>query len=138
MAVHKKRKKLKLGFLPAIFSGVISGLFTCVVLILLISTVFSQSQTTPNKFFYYFMLLCPIIGSFFSGYVSAYVLKEKGMILGLISSFLMFVFIFFVGLIFSGENLSIITFIRFVSMLISGAVGGIISVNKKKKNKIYL
>ena len=120
-------------YLKPIGIGILSGLSTCSLLLIFIAFIFTKSSNPPHSVVDPMMLIVTGIGAFAGGYFSSRMSKEKGMMYGMICAFTMFVFIFIAGLISVRESITMTTLIRFILMLICGAVGGIIGVNKRMK-----
>lgn len=115
--------------------GVLCGVTVCSVLLILLAVVFTKSSSPPHNLIDPIMLICCGLGAFTGGYFSARISKEKGALYGVASGFLMFIFIFISGLISVRGSLTKLTLVRFVTMLTSGMLGGIVGVNRRTKRK---
>ena len=57
--------------------------------------------------------------------------------MGLLTALAMFAVIFMVGLSMSVEPVSMLSLTKLIAMLCAGAIGGVVSVNKKQRVKKY-
>ena len=81
-------------------------------------------------------IISMIIGAFAGGFVSAKVLKEKGLIIGAINGLLFFFIMTLISFIVSREPMSSISLIKILSFTIASMLGGIFGVNIKHKRSI--
>lgn len=112
--------------------GVLSGCLLWVVLLL----VFSGVMATGSLSFSLLdtlMIVTLAAGAFFGGYVSARILRENGLLWGLLSGGSMFLLVLLCGVILSGAEFSWLLPVKLSAMLLTGALGGIIGVNQQVK-----
>lgn len=76
------------------------------------------------------------IGCFFGGFIYSKLRAQKGLICGFTIAIIYFVLITIISLILSAKNISVLTLIHLIIMLLSGGIGGILGVNLNKKIKI--
>ena len=81
-------------------------------------------------------IISMINGAFAGGFVSAKVLKEKGLIIGAINGLLFFFIMTLISFIVSREPMSSISLIKILSFTIASMLGGIFGVNIKHKRSI--
>ncbi len=112
--------------------GVAIGITLCVAMLFALAFIFLKSSRSPGSLVEPIMLMSAGIGAFGGGYFAARVSKEKGLIYGSLSSFVMFAFIFVAGLVSVRRPLSMITLVRLFIMLFSGSLGGVIGANKRR------
>ncbi len=74
------------------------------------------------------------IGTFGGGYITARINKSMGMAVGAVCGVGVFLIVLAVGAIL-GSELGIVTLVRAGTAVISGALGGVLGVNKRKKRK---
>ena len=74
------------------------------------------------------------IGTFGGGYITARINKSMGMAVGAVCGAGVFLIVLAVGAIL-GSELGIVTLVRAGTAVISGALGGVLGVNKRKKRK---
>ena len=75
--------------------------------------------------------------AFAGSYTAVRIYKEKGLIVGIITSLLIFIIIFITGLLNCTDNVSVMSLTKLIAVLCAGALGGIVSVNKKKRIRRY-
>ena len=109
-----------------IFCGATSG----TALLFLIAFLITKSGIIPHNFTQTLMIVLAGIAAFVGGYVSGKVSREKGMFYGMICGFVMFMLFFLGGFIVARNSVTMMTVIRFLTMVLSGSIGGIIGVNK--------
>lgn len=115
--------------------GVISGLFSIFVAMLLLAFVLTKSNLSESVS----MTLATIIiaiGTFFSGLVSAKLFKRRGLFIGLISGLLTFMLLVIISLASTDTSISVLLLIRLAVVAVSSALGGIFGVNSVNKRKI--
>lgn len=117
----------------SVLIGSLTGILICVFLLILCAFMFTKSNNLPYVMVQPMTIAIAGIGAFAGGYCSARVSMERGMMCGMMCGFIMFVAMFIAGLISVRESLTMITVIRFTLMLLTGAIGGIVGVNKRKK-----
>ena len=119
----------------AVIWGTVIGAVVCMIILLLISFIFVKMQSVPEAAITPVAIVIVCIGAFVGGYFSARIKKNMGMAVGAITAMLMFVILLLIGTACFGDNLGIVSLLRMAVMLISGAIGGILGVNKRKRRK---
>ncbi|MEE0264765.1 MAG: TIGR04086 family membrane protein [Acutalibacteraceae bacterium] len=127
-----KRKAFK-----ALLAGTLSGLLLCSLLIFLLSFILVKIQKIPYDAIYILLQVIGAFSAFTGAYITVRIYKAYGMMLGLITGFALFFIVFVVGVATCVETPSVLTVTKLVAMLCAGAMGGIISVNKKKSIRKY-
>ena len=125
-----------LAAIRAVVIGTFSGAVMCAVLLALCSLAFVSSENVPHGFLQPFIITISVLSSFFAGYVTARLLKQRGLIVGMVSGLLLFLLFFLSGLVLS-QNHSVTSeaAVRFLIMLISGGIGGLLAVSRKSRRK---
>lgn len=90
---------------------------------------FSQNVISPM------MLALSVLGALTAGFVTAKVSHKRGLAYGAVSGLLLFILYLVAGLIASKEPVSVTAVMRMIVMILSGAIGGLLGVNKKSKVK---
>lgn len=119
--------------IKAILLGTVIGVLLFFILIALFSFIFLKAGSLPYDFVTIITLIIGSIGAFFSGYFSVKILKEKGLIYGCITGFILFFVIYIIGSIAFQEVASIKTLLRCLVMVLAGSIGGVIVVNKRNR-----
>lgn len=122
-------------YIKPIALGTFLGIISCGLLLTLLAIIFTKSSSPPHYLVEPIIIILSGLSALIGGYSSAKISGKSGMAYGIICSFIMFIFIFIAGLILVREPLTMLTLIRLLSMLTCGSIGGIIGVNKRKKNR---
>jgi len=75
------------------------------------------------------------IGSFVSGFVYARLVRNKGLICGVVSGILMFGVYYIAGLLLGAAAFSVLVLVRLVLVVLFACSGGIVGVNTALKRK---
>ncbi|MBQ7522634.1 MAG: TIGR04086 family membrane protein [Clostridia bacterium] len=121
----------------AVAIGVISGIIFCSLGMLISAWSLVKVGQLPLNVAYILMQIIGAIGSFVGSYIAVRIYKSNGLVIGILTAFVLFVIVFTVGFIVCMDNLSLTAITKLVAMLCAGALGGILSVNKKKKFRSY-
>lgn len=119
----------------AIIFGTVIGAIVCTVMLLTVSFIFVKMQSVPEIAVIPAAIFIVCTGAFVGGYFSARIKKSMGMAVGALSGLLMFVVLLLIGLLFSGDSFGLISLLRMILMIVSGAIGGVLGVNKRKRRK---
>lgn len=115
------------------------GISMCILTVIgctaLIALFLNITGSFPEALSGYIMLLPLIAGGFIGGYVAARINKSSGLIMGVISTAVVLLAIIITGFV-NGSDITYMLLLKAVTLLLSGAVGGVKGVNKKEKLKI--
>ena len=75
------------------------------------------------------------LSAMFAGFLSAKLCHSKGLIMGLFSGLILFACVLISAFSTGGNVFTVSTAMRFLLMMIGGAFGGVLAVNKRKKVK---
>lgn len=109
------------------------GLLATTVMLLLFSFIMCKKDVP-------FVLLNPfsagllMLGSFVSGYLASRRIRERGMMVGALCGFIIFLLLMMASFM-SRFDVGLAALIKLVISVVSGAIGGIIGVNAKFKRK---
>lgn len=117
----------------AIVIGTLAGAVICLVLLMIGALGFVSSKHIPQSVVSPVTIAVSAIGAIFAGYVTARILRVRGMLYGVLSGLLLYLLLFIAGVAAAGEALTVVAFIKLLVMALSGAVGGILAVNKKSR-----
>lgn len=115
---------------------IFGGLFGSIILILMLflSAFFVlKMKSLSQGAVFGAAIASSCVSSFFAGFIASRILKARGIVVGALAAMFLFIVILITGTIFSGDNINLDTLMRFAAMLLAGAFGGILGVNKKKK-----
>lgn len=121
------------GFLKPVLWSVLLECIVCGLLLLLFSAVMAL-RDVPLSFADPMMVVASAAGTFAGGYFCARILREKGMFLGMICGGALFLLLFLCSLPIAGAHFTFLLPVKLLSMLLAGAVGGILGVNHKRKH----
>lgn len=117
----------------AILFGSAVGAIVCACLLALFAFMFVSVKSVPQAMIQWLVIICAAIGAFTAGYISIRIYRSKGLIYGAMAGLLMFVILTVVAFIISRDKFTYITVIRLIAMVLSGAFGGVLGVNKKRR-----
>jgi len=114
--------------------GIISGIVLTLIFTLFGAAVMVKMQKFTYNMTMIFAVAALCIGAFGGGYIAARINKSMGMAAGAVCGVAVFVILWAAGALM-GTQIGIVTLIRGIAAVISGALGGVLGVNKKKKRK---
>lgn len=117
----------------AILFGTVFGVIVCALMLMMFAFAFVKMKKLPHDIIDGITLFCAAVSSFSSGYVSVRFLKENGLLYGLLSGLIFFLILFTSSLFVSNERLSTVILLKATVTMLSGAVGGVLSVNKRER-----
>lgn len=119
----------------AVVIGAAAGAALCAVLLAVCALAFVSSENIPHDFLPAVIIAVSVISSFFAGFVTAKISKQRGLIYGALSGLLLFFLFLVAGLAASQNGVPSEAFLRLIVMLLSGAIGGLVAVNRKSRHK---
>lgn len=127
-----KNSKSSSFMLKSMLFGLLSGLLVCTVFLILFSFVFVKIGAMPYNIVQLLAMLSSALGSFTAGYTTLKIQREKGLYLGALSGLMLFCVFTLTGFIVSREGFTYLTIVKLILLVFTGALGGIISANRKK------
>ena len=115
--------------------GAAIGLGICMLILTVIAFFIVKIQSFPEAMVVPAAIFTACIGAFCGGYFSARIKKNAGLAMGAICALVIFLVLLLVGISFEGDNFSTVSLLRLGVMLISGAIGGVLGVNKRRRRK---
>lgn len=119
---------------PIVF-GALGGAVVCTVLLLLLSLALVTAKQMPQSLLQPLTVLVAALSAFFAGYLAAKFSGERGMLYGAGAAVLLFALLFAAGLAVTKESISAFLITKGVIMVLTGAIAGILAVNKKSRRK---
>lgn len=119
---------------PVVF-GAVAGAAVCMILLLVLSLVLVAAKHMPQSVLQPITVFIAAVGAFFAGYTAAKMSKERGLVYGASAGLFLFLLLFFAGLAVTKESVSAFMLTKGLIMVLTGAIAGILSVNKKSKRK---
>ena len=114
--------------------GIIAGTVLTVIFVMFGAAVMVKMQKVMYNMTVPFAMAALCIGALGGGYITARINKSMGIAVGAVCGTGVFLILLALGAIF-GSELGIVTMIRAAVAVISGALGGVLGVNKRKKHK---
>lgn len=110
------------------------GALLCCLLLLLDAAILASLDQIPEAALQPIVLTASVAGGFLAGFIGARILGHMGLIVGVSGSFLLLLIIMGVSLLLpDGECLLPSAITKACAILISGALGGMVSMGKRKK-----
>lgn len=119
----------------AVIIGSVTGAALCAVLLALFALAFVSAENIPQGFLSPFIIAVSVLCSFAAGLIAGKISKKRGLIYGALAGLVLFILFLISGLIVSQEAFTAVSGVRMLVMVISGAIGGLVSVSKKSKRK---
>ncbi len=114
--------------------GAICGIAAVLSVIVLFSFIIVKTESVNYYLLMPFGIAAACIGAFLGGFISARISGSAGMLIGAVSGALMFILLLAAGAIL-GQLPEAVSLLRLVLMVLSGAIGGVVGVNRKRKRK---
>ena len=121
----------------AVVLGAVTSAAVVTALTFVISGILLFMSVIPYDVLPYILLAADAVGAIVGGYTAAAITKERGLITGLMCSGAVYLLMLLAGFIFDGGTLTVISVLKPIVMLISGALGGIKGVNRKERLRIH-
>lgn len=132
MAHRKNGKKeavsAPLQLVYALGSGIIGGIIILCISFCLAALSVKRSSSEGERVFI-LALVSAAFSAFATGFISAKMMKRKGILYGFVSSFLLAILLIFISLLLTDFNFSYHAIVILLTMMFSGIVGGILAVN---------
>ncbi len=116
---------------PVLISMAI-GILTGMLLLCVMSFVLTKTDVAPTTI-PMFGMVSVLVVSFVSGFAAARQTGAKGLAMGAVTGVGLFVIVFLLCLLFSGEEITPMAFLKLTIVVVSAAIGGIFGVNRRKK-----
>ena len=121
--------------IKAVAVGTFVGSGICMLVLLIIAFMLVKIQKFPEALVVPAAIFTACVGAFFGGYFSARIKKNAGLAMGAVCALAIFVVLLLIGSAFVGDIFSTLSLLRLSAMLISGAIGGVLGVNKRIRRK---
>lgn len=128
---HNSSNVLKKEVIPkALAFGIISGTLICTLFLLLFSFILTKAGIVSDTVVNVISFVIDALGAFSAGYTSLIILRQKGLVYGLITGLLLFFFLTIIGFLVSREPFTLFTVLKLFIMIFMGALGGVVSANR--------
>jgi putative membrane protein (TIGR04086 family) len=119
--------------LKSVLFGTAVGATICTGFLFLFAFMLVTVKSVPQFLIQYIAIFCAAIGAFVSGYMAIRIYRSKGLIYGALAGFMLFIIITLLAFIISRDKFTYLTLVRLLAMVFSGALGGFLAVNKKRR-----
>lgn len=113
--------------------GLLAGAIVCTAFLFAFAFVFVKMKSVPFSMINTLAIICESLGAFVSGYIAVKIHKKNGLIYGAAAGISLFLILTIVGFVVSRDKFTYITLIKFLFLTLMGAVGGVLSVNKRSR-----
>ncbi len=134
MAKNKQAQKAGLGFLKPILISIVTGLAVCFFFMLLFAFILSSGSMSTDLSLI-FSMAASGFGALTAGLLCAKLFAQKGMLYGAAAGLAMYLVISLVGAAVTGTGFTAVSGIRLAIILLCAAIGGVMGVNIRKKQK---
>lgn len=123
--------------IKSILLGCITGIVVCNAMLSLLSILFVKIGSIPLEYLPLITTFIGAVGAFTAGYFTVKIYKKRGMLIGALSGFILFLIVLITGTAKGIDNDIVSILIKLAVFTVLGSIGGIIRVNKKTKVKKY-
>lgn len=121
--------------LKAIVLGACFGAVFCMIGLIACALVFMGAKSIPYQMIQQIVLVICGLGALLSGYLCVRISRKNGLLFGFLAALLLFLLMLLVSVAAIQEPLTQQSLLRGLLMVIAGAIGGVIGVNKKSKRR---
>lgn len=128
----KRRKHFSVNLPIFIFVSALIAIAVTALLFTFVSFVMT-SIDIPKNITQVISIAALAVGAYFGGYICAKKYRKNGLLRGAACGFLVFLTVMIAGSLFAGSMLSISSTTKLLIVIATGAVGGAIGVNSKRR-----
>lgn len=114
------------------------GAVVCVMFLSAVSCAFVKMARLPMQAIGILAIISCALGSISSGYMCGRILRENGLLFGMLCGVVLFVAVLLSDVIIFREAISLLALVKCIFMMLMGSIGSIFGVNKKDHVKSYL
>ena len=122
--------------LKGVLWGVLAGETVTVLLLLLFALVMTLAGL-PLAAADWLSAIAFCFGACASGLFASMIVKQKGLLIGLICGVILTVIMFLIGTVFSKIDTSLFLLLKAAGSILFGIIGGILGVNRKQRRIKY-
>ncbi len=120
----------------SLVAGTLGGLAATAVVLMIFAFITVKMQNVNYDVFLPVVIAAACIGAFCGGYLSARINRSAGLAIGAVSAVLIFAVLLCVSAAL-GAVPQAAAALRLAAMVISGAIGGVLGVNKRRKKRKF-
>ncbi|MCD8328487.1 MAG: TIGR04086 family membrane protein [Ruminococcus sp.] len=128
----KRRKHFSVNLPIFIFVSALIAIAVTALIFTFVSFVMT-SIDIPKNITQVISIAALAVGAYFGGYICAKKYRNNGLLRGAACGFLVFLVVMIAGSLFAGSMLSISSTTKLLIVIATGAVGGAIGVNSKRR-----
>ncbi len=136
-AEHNGKEQEAIRIIRALLLGAAFGTAICAAMLALSAMILVKAGTLPEKALPILTVFIGAVSAFFSGYITVSAYKKRGLLLGCIAGFVIFFIILIIGIANNTDSNLANALTKGIIMTVTGGIGGVVKVNKKKKAKRY-
>lgn len=119
-------------YLNPVLSGLGFGLAVSLIFLVLFSVIISSASVSQSTITV-MSFISMILGSFVGGFKTARLLKQNGLVMGIITGVCLFLVMLVLSLFFVREQISILILVKGFVVLLCSGLGGILGVNYRRR-----
>lgn len=119
--------------IKGIIIGSIAEIVACILLFLLTAFVLTKAGYIPDSFISTVTTVLSTLSCLAGGFVSGRIVRKSGILIGSATGFILFFVQLLISLISGRLSPTVLILIKAAAMILGGAIGGIVGVNKKEK-----
>ncbi|MGN0517583.1 MAG: TIGR04086 family membrane protein [Acutalibacteraceae bacterium] len=120
-------------YIKSIIWGTLFGSIFSALLLFAVTALLAKTGFISENVINVLTLMISCLGVLFGSFVGARISKEKGLLIGMFVGLFMFIILLVVSFLIIREPISKLSLTKSLIMIITGAIGGIIGVNKRAK-----
>lgn len=121
--------------IKGIIIGSIFAMVMCILLFLITAFALTKSGYIPDQFLSTVTIILSSISCLVGGFISGRVTRKTGLLVGVATGFILFFMQLVISLIMGELSPTMLILIKAAALMLSGAIGGILGVNKHEKVK---
>ena len=130
--LRRRRKHLSVNLPVFIFVCAFIAILITVLIFIAISFIMTKIDV-PKSITQVLSIAALALGAYFGGYICAKKYRKNGLIRGAACGLLVFIAVMIIGSLFAGSVISISSSTKLLIVIVTGAVGGAIGVNSKRR-----
>ena len=109
------------------------GCAVCMLGLLVLAALFTGLRRIPQTVILPLTIAVALAGAWAAGMVAGRMAHRKGYLYGLAAGMLLFAVIYFCGMAITGAEMTAISALKLILMLLAGMIGGIMGVHRKRR-----
>jgi len=131
--LRRRRRHFSANLPIFIFVCALIAILITVLIFMAISFIMTKIDV-PKSITQVLSIAALALGAYFGGFICAKKYRNNGLLRGAACGFLVFVFVMIIGSLFAGSVIGISSSTRLLLVIITGAIGGAVGVNSKRRH----